>query len=133
MTTKRCTKCLQVKELECFSKHKTRRDGYQPWCKICMAEYKHKYNRSDRGKDFQHESRRRNRARYPLKWNARQALHHAVKQGYITRPDTCSICGTVDKEIHAHHDDYDNRLDVIWCCPDCHRAIHQELVEAINA
>jgi len=31
--------------------------------------------------------------------------------------------------IEAHHHDYDYPLEVIWCCPVCHAAIHKDLRE----
>ena len=29
--------------------------------------------------------------------------------------------------VHAHHEDYDYPLDVIWLCPIHHKARHKEL------
>lgn len=38
--------------------------------------------------------------------------------------DNCQGCGS-DKNIHAHHEDYDRPLDVIWLCVKCHGIRHQ--------
>ena len=38
MTTKRCTRCKQDKELSLFSKNKKAKDGLQSWCQKCMSE-----------------------------------------------------------------------------------------------
>jgi hypothetical protein len=40
--TKKCGKCGEVKGLECFSKDKSRRDGLQCYCKVCVGEYDRK-------------------------------------------------------------------------------------------
>ena len=50
-TSKRCTKCDEVKPLDQFSKYRRKKDGLQPQCKACNREYrqhnaerKHEYN-----------------------------------------------------------------------------------------
>jgi len=40
---KKCTKCGEVKGLECFSKDKQKRDGFRVKCKSCIKEYSRKY------------------------------------------------------------------------------------------
>ena len=37
-TTKKCTKCRRELPLSEFTKHKSRRDGLQCWCKSCRNE-----------------------------------------------------------------------------------------------
>jgi transposase-like protein len=36
----------------------------------------------------------------------------------------CESCARPD--THAHHDDYDQPLQVRWLCPACHRQHHKE-------
>ena len=38
-----CKKCNVTKSIDCFSKHKTNKDGYNNTCKICVAEYGRQY------------------------------------------------------------------------------------------
>ena len=52
---KKCTKCGEVKGLECFSKHK--RDGLQSWCKVCKREYQRE------NKEYLKDYYRRNKER----------------------------------------------------------------------
>lgn len=61
-----------------------------------------------------------------LKWKARAraALSDAVKNGQATRLDYCENCGTKEKEIHAHHPNYDMPLLVIYLCDVCHGCFH---------
>lgn len=41
--TKICKKCGKELPLECFGKHKTTKDGLQPWCKECKKQYMKQY------------------------------------------------------------------------------------------
>ena len=54
---------------------------------------------------------------------------HAIRDGIINRPDTCSICGEVGALLHGHHDDYSKPLDVRWVCVQCHKDIHREVAD----
>ena len=47
---KKCSKCGEVKLLECFSRDKTRKDGYSVECKKCNTEYGAKYRAKNREK-----------------------------------------------------------------------------------
>lgn len=38
--SKLCKRCSLVRSIELFSKDKRYRDGYQPWCKLCYADYR---------------------------------------------------------------------------------------------
>lgn len=40
---KRCSTCKEFKELICFSKNKSRSDGFSITCKQCSAENNRKY------------------------------------------------------------------------------------------
>lgn len=61
--------------------------------------------------------------RYPEKIKARDIVKKAKKSGkLIVQP--CSICKNTDR-IHAHHEDYNKPLEVIWLCSKCHHEKHQ--------
>lgn len=62
--------------------------------------------------------------RYPEKIKARQRIYYHKRAGNII-PGVCETCGT-DKRIEAHHLDYDDPLNVIWLCNECHRELHQK-------
>jgi hypothetical protein len=49
----------------------------------------------------------------------------AVASGKLIRLP-CERCGRTD-HIHAHHEDYDKPLEVVWLCPVCHKARHAEM------
>ena len=61
------------------------------------------------------------------KLKANRTLNVAISNGSVTRPLTCSICGTDKYKIQGHHSDYTKPLEVIWVCTFCHSAIHKEL------
>lgn len=60
------------------------------------------------------------------KVNAAQCICRAAAQvGAIARSVSCEGCGSTDKALHAHHDDYDQPLLVRWLCSACHRQWHR--------
>jgi DNA-binding CsgD family transcriptional regulator len=69
----------------------------------------------------------------PLTWResaqrreARRAVKRSVQSGDIRKPMCCSSCGTPThkSELHGHHDDYGQPLDVRWLCKRCHHGEH---------
>lgn len=54
--------------------------------------------------------------------NARSYLNVYVKRGKIQR-GPCVVCGLLKVEAH-HYNGYDHPLDVVWLCPQHHRAVH---------
>ena len=67
-----------------------------------------KYNEANREKHLAHRS-----------------VETAVKNGRLVK-QPCEACGDTSL-VHAHHDDYSKRLDVIWLCPLHHRQRHKIL------
>lgn len=53
---------------------------------------------------------------------ARDYLNRLVKQGIVKRLN-CEVCGS-DKNIEAHHEDYERPLDVKWLCRVHHDEHH---------
>lgn len=61
---------------------------------------------------------------------ARTAVKKAIQRGTLIKPTSCEHCGFVPKDpnnIHAHHEDYRYRFDVMWLCPTCHGIRHRWL------
>jgi len=48
-------------------------------------------------------------------------LNDALRYGKIEK-GKCAVCGK--NEVHGHHQDYTEPLDVIWLCPQHHKDIH---------
>ena len=121
---KLCGKCEVVKDVTQFSKYKTSKDGRQPWCRQCAAQYR----QTPKGKASQ--------VKFDAKWNAsnrdRRAAHAritmAVRKGDLEKASDMACAGTCGKSAaHWHHDSYreENHLDVTPYCVKCHRAWHR--------
>lgn len=75
-----------------------------------------------------------------IKRVAYSAVYHALRDGRLVRPPSCSRCGALPKyrpgqervgrqtwngnSIEAHHPDYAEPLCVLWLCRTCHRREH---------
>lgn len=57
----------------------------------------------------------------------REKLAGAVRNGRITKPDTCTQCHQQlpKRQIQAHHVDYTKPLEVLWLCGLCHGKQHR--------
>lgn len=64
MDFKICTKCKAEKTFDEFSRNRTKKDGYESWCKECGKEYKKRYRKSDRGKKVEEAYRIKNKDKY---------------------------------------------------------------------
>lgn len=51
-------------------------------------------------------------------------LYKYIKDGYIIKSKKCFLCGS-NKNIQAHHPNYDMPLYIFWVCPTCHCYIHR--------
>ena len=60
------------------------------------------------------------------KKRAHLKLRRAIRSGAVTKPSLCSECGAGDTEIHGHHEDYSNPLEVVWLCGPCHGVRHRK-------
>ena len=74
--TKQCSKCKQIKKLTEFSKKKSTGDGFQCWCKACVADAHHDYRATDAGKKVQ---RRANSKYYASDAGKKASRRNGVK------------------------------------------------------
>ncbi len=85
----------------------------QRYCNSCHAAYQ----RKNRKKHSELTDEQRKHA------NARSYLNTYIRRGKIIR-GKCVIC--CKKKVEAHHEDYDNPLEVIWYCRKHHLEIHNK-------
>lgn len=149
---KQCFKCLEVKPLSSFYKHKQMADGHLNKCKECnkkdvksnyrenighykqyeksRANLEHRvkaradYAQTESGKKARQTSTNNFRKNNPIKYAAHVLVGNAIRSGTILRPENCQQCG-IECTPHGHHCDYARPLDVMWLCPQCHNDWHK--------
>lgn len=77
------------------------------------------YRKSPQGRKAAYEATKAYRNRNREKVNARGIFRRHPMQ----KDDKCLVCNT-DKELHRHHHNYKNKMDVIVLCKDHHRELH---------
>lgn len=152
---KRCSMCGESKPLDEFNRDRAAKDGRQGRCRACSRAGFSAWNaanpelRKARNKRYREAHRercktvtrewqkanpdrvdlyqKRLRKRHPEKVSAWNAVNNAVRDGRITKPDTCVDCGelTESRLLHAHHTDYSKPLGIEWLCKDCHWDRHR--------
>ena len=140
---KTCFKCNVSKPLVNFYKHSAMADGYLGKCKECtkLDANNHRTNNLERIRQYD-----RDRAKNPERikanfeitkvWRSEDkrrsrchsAVAHAIRSGELTRLP-CVKCG--EAKSLAHHEDYDEPLNVMWLCQPCHKQRHKEIKELI--
>lgn len=136
---KKCFKCLVIKPLDCFYKHKEMADGHVNKCKECnkkdvssnyreniehYKEYDLKRNKTEKRKTKYTEGCRVFRKNNPIKYAAHAIVANSIRNGLIIRPSNCSKC-SIECVPDGHHCDYAYPLDVIWLCLQCHNDWHK--------
>ena len=141
-----CRKCsLTSTDLELFRKDKKSKHGREQLCLVCEAKRTSQWRKTNPEKAsasnkkwkeanqdcFERYAERKpvyNRnysKKHPEKIIAHKAVHEAIRQGDLTRPDFCSECA-VYCSPEGHHDDYDKPLEVRWLCTKCHKDHHKQ-------
>lgn len=138
---KRCSRCGEVKSLDCFSIQSNGPLGRRSACIDCRRiERKAKrilnpkeYNESSRRwRDANPEKVRRIRRNhkknvkrlYPEKVRAWKIFERAMSGGKLVK-EPCLKCGSEVSE--GHHPDYMKPLDVDWLCMIHHREMHRNM------
>jgi len=129
---KTCFKCGVEKPLDDFYAHPQMADGHLGVCKSCKREYQRVRTKTEIGREYErirnkNPHRRSNRQLNTKKWRqenpernrAHLAVYRAITNGTLVKPTSCEECGS-QLPLHAHHEDYNRPLDVIWLCVNCH-------------
>jgi hypothetical protein len=131
-----CRDCGVEKEIDSFYKHKKMKDGHLNKCKECVKKRIHNYWTDGRGvavdKKRQQKEKRKEWCRvYSKKMRVKFALKRKVlsvwwewfKKNKGVRTN-CEVCGS-NKNIEAHHSDYNKPYDVKWLCCYHHKEWHK--------
>ena len=140
MKNKDCFKCGESKPLSEFYKHKQMKDGHLNKCITCnkkdaMAhrsenlEKIREYDR-ERGCRQSPEYLKEYRLKYPKKYRAHQIVSRQKRSGNLAE-QPCEVCNKT--KVVAHHDDYNNPLNVRWLCQAHHKQWHAKNGEGKNA
>lgn len=112
---KMCSQCKVLRPISEFRKNSKSSDRYRSYCKIHSKRYD---NSRPPGTKSGSKVRKAN-----------IELRKAIKDGLIVRPEICERCGALvgQKNILAHHYDYEKGLDVLFLCRSCHKETHDFL------
>lgn len=141
--TKKCTTCKEIKPVTDFYKDIRRADGLKSQCKKCHSitsvlsrdKERHRTRNREWMRKSKYHTREevrerdmlRSRARgKSLEVRARALANRAIELGFLVRPERCPECGTDERTIHAHHEDYTRPLNVMWLCSECHGKRHRK-------
>ena len=138
MKTKICKTCLKDQLTENYYVHSKMKDGRLNICKDCVkTRVKNHRKLNDKVREYdrwryQNQSHRKEKQKlynqkyiktHPEKYKARIKVNNAIRDKKLKKLP-CVICG--DKNVHAHHKNYNKPLDVIWLCPLHHSRSHHE-------
>jgi hypothetical protein len=136
MTSKHCIKCELEKPFYCFNKNKSKKTGYQDWCRVCTKAYHQTQHSKDVRKSYTDNyqsgtkwknSKKKASAKWDFLNREKKYAHGRISSGLrnksIKKPIICEGCKENHK-LNGHHEDYSKPLDVVWLCDDCHRFIH---------
>jgi len=110
---------------------KVKEDSSEAQCSTCTNERKRnrRLTRKTEDPDFLAKEREKiNKTLkedelYALKVRTRQATYSCIRAGLLVK-QPCEVCGT-EEAIQAHHDDYDDHMNVRWLCTKHHAEHHK--------
>ena len=140
---KQCFKCLKIKELDAFYKHKQMGDGHLGKCIGCTKkDARNRYRDPEAKKRIQEYERtryknpfrkekikiylRKRRVKHPMKARANNKVSNALRSGKLKR-QSCEVCGEI--KTQAHHTDYRKPFQIKWLCFKHHRQEHGQMLD----
>jgi len=139
---KTCFRCGKELDIEMFYRHPRMADGRLGKCKDCTREdvTTNRNAKIDKVRAYDRlrgvtqkriKSNTRNtkrwRAKSPRKYAAHNLLNNAIRDGKL-KSKPCERCGA--EKVHAHHENYDKPLEVVWLCTVHHHQRHKEMKAA---
>ena len=113
--------------------HKLEKREYD---KIYRNENREKYRAYFKEYRIKNKEILRGKREADIKEKIRNPVHRKLnwylRKNKIIRPTKCTICWCEWKKIVAHHPNYDEWYNVVFCCESCHRDIHGGFIKNIN-
>lgn len=113
--TSRCKECFKKKVLD-YVKTPIGRIKHRKWAR--------NWAKTENGKKFYHARTVKRRKIDREKCLCRQRFNGYIYRGTIKR-QPCSICKK--ENAHAHHENYNKPLEVIWLCRTHHLMHHNQI------
>ena len=141
-TRKICPECTKEKSLLEYYRHRQMKDQHLNKCKECIKKdvKTHRTENIEKVREYDRKrstlphriERNKNtckkfREDFPLKYKAHRIVNNAIRDGKLTKPETCETCNRKGRQIEGHHDDYTKPLEVTWLCSACHKQLHRDL------
>lgn len=105
-------------------------NGKQQYRQFCLSCRSEKFRRAvDADGGFGLRAKRQ-RNLYPKQTRARRIVCTAIRAGKL-RKQPCERCG-VTENIEAHHEDYNQPLNVNWLCTRHHAERHMEILRCTS-
>jgi len=146
-----CSACNDSLPVHSFHKDESKKTGRQGKCKSCCSRYSKSWylqnyttqrkihsewrNKNKPQIDIYQKvnqpsrtiQQRKRRQQNPIVHRAHRKVKYAIATGKLI-VGLCAHCGISPKKVkmHAHHEDYNKPLEIIWLCPSCHRISHSE-------
>lgn len=134
---KLCRGCGQTLSIEEFYVHPQMKDGHLNYCKACVRarinQFRVEHFEEMRDYDRERAKRPERIARAKLLTarcsermgyrKVHSVVNNAKRDGKIAPPSTCGYCGR-ETRLVAHHESYDQPLNVVWLCQACHVRLH---------
>lgn len=102
--------------------------NYKHLCRGCFRLACAKNRKTEKGRAWISEYSKKRYLKFREKNLARAKVRYAVEKGAIIKPTLCTDC-LLELPLHAHHEDYDKPLEVVWLCQICHKHRHGKIVD----
>lgn len=131
---KNCSECGTFLPFNEFHRSKCSSDGRINICKTCRIPIQQDYKTIRNGEKWRANNKIKAKLK-PFQIIAENIVADAIKDGFMKKPDNCSVCGVKGDTFHivSHHDDYKYPLNVRYICKSCHRKWHEKHGEAPHA
>ena len=118
---KRCPRCTETLPRTAFGRRGA--NGVQPYCRPCNTLNVADWLKRPGNRERHNANIVASKQRTPERTAARKVVSNALAAGRMVR-GACVVGSECAGQVQAHHDDYNQPLDVRWLCRKHHEALH---------